>query len=171
MREALRRHWPEYPMEAAGLGLSVVLACVFAPLPGHPASPVPGFIDSTLVRHLCMGVVMGLTAVGIIYSPRGQQSRAHLNPAVTLAFLRLGKVTPWAALFYVVTQFAGGITEVSLAAACLGQIVAHPAANYVVTTRGVHAIVCAKLQHHNRKRCIFRCGYRGAPYPDVVSVG
>ena len=37
--------------------------------------------------------------------------------------------------------------------------------------RGTHAVVCAKLQHHTRKRCIFRCGYRGAPYPDVVSIG
>ncbi len=32
-----------------------------------------------------MGVAMGLTAIGIIYSPWGKQSGAHLNPAVTLS--------------------------------------------------------------------------------------
>jgi aquaporin Z len=26
--------------------------------------------------------------------------------------------------------------------------------------RGAHAVVCAKLYHHNGKRCIFRCGYQ-----------
>ena len=48
-----------------------------------------------------MGLAMGLTAIGIIYSPWGKQSGAHLNPAVTLTFFRLGKVAPWDAVFYV----------------------------------------------------------------------
>ena len=55
-----------------------------------------------------MGAIMGLTAIGLIYSPWGQQSGAHLNPAVTLTFWRLGKVATWDALFYVLAQFAGG---------------------------------------------------------------
>jgi len=25
---------------------------------------------------------------------------------------------------------------------------------------GAHQVVCAKLHHHNDKRCIFRCGYQ-----------
>ena len=37
---------------------------------------------------------MGLTAIGLIYSPWGQRSGAHFNPPVTLTVLRLGKVTP-----------------------------------------------------------------------------
>jgi aquaporin Z len=31
---------------------------------------------------------MGLTAVGLIYSPWGQRSGGHLNPSVTLTFWR-----------------------------------------------------------------------------------
>jgi len=33
---------------------------------------------------------MGATAVAIVFSPWGEQSGAHFNPAVTLAFWRLG---------------------------------------------------------------------------------
>ena len=40
MRDALGRHWPEYLMEAAGLGLFMISACLFATLIEHPASPV-----------------------------------------------------------------------------------------------------------------------------------
>jgi len=40
MREALGRHWPEYLIEAAGLGLFMVSACVFGAVLGHPRSPV-----------------------------------------------------------------------------------------------------------------------------------
>jgi aquaporin Z len=28
--------------------------------------------------------------------------------------------------------------------------------------KGAHAVLCAKLHHHNDKRCIFRCGYEAA---------
>ena len=37
---AARRHWPEYLMEAAGLGLFMLAASAFATLLEHPASPV-----------------------------------------------------------------------------------------------------------------------------------
>ena len=35
---------------------------------------------------------MGLTAIALIYSPWGQRSGAHFNPAVTLTFFRLRRV-------------------------------------------------------------------------------
>ena len=38
-----------------------------------------------------MGLAMGSTAALIIYSPWGQRSGAHMNPAVTLTFFRLYK--------------------------------------------------------------------------------
>ena len=38
--DALRRHWPEYLMEAAGLGLFMVSAGLFGTLLFHPASPL-----------------------------------------------------------------------------------------------------------------------------------
>ena len=113
MLSALKKHWPEYLMEAAGLGIFMVSASVFTILLYHPASPALQVLHEEFPRRVFMGLSMGLTAVGIIYSPWGKRSGAHLNPAVTLTFFRLGKVAPWDAAFYVIAQFAGGVAGVA----------------------------------------------------------
>ncbi len=136
MRLALRRHWPEYLMEAGGLGLFMLSACAFTVLLYHPGSVAEQLVEQPTVRRLLMGVTMGLTAMAIIYSPWGRRSGAHLNPAVTLTFWRLGKIATWDAAFYVVAQFAGGLAGVLTARAWLGPRLAHPAVQYAVTTPG-----------------------------------
>jgi len=88
------------------------------------------------LRRIPMGLAMGLTAVGLIYSPWGQRSGAHLNPSVTLTFWRLGKVNHWDAFFYVTAQFAGAIVGVGVAATMLGEWLAHPAVSYAATAPG-----------------------------------
>ncbi|MBI3418366.1 MAG: aquaporin [Verrucomicrobia bacterium] len=133
---ALKKHWPEYLMEAAGLGIFMVSASVFTILLYHPASPALRVLAEEFPRRVLMGLAMGLTAIGIIYSSCGKQSGAHLNPAVTLTFFRLGKVAPWDAMFYVIAQFAGGIAGVALVAAVAGKLLAHPSVNYVATLPG-----------------------------------
>jgi aquaporin Z len=114
MLTALRQHWPEYLMEAAGLGIFMVSACLFATLLEHPSSPMRQALTAPLRRRIPMGVAMGLTAIGVIFSPWGKPSGAHINPAITLAFFRLGKIVPWNAFFYVLAQFAGGLAGVSV---------------------------------------------------------
>ena len=89
---ALRQHWPEYLIEATGLGLFMVSACVFATLLEHPGSPVRQAITDATLRRIPMGLAMGATAMAIVDSRWGQRSGAHLNPAVTLTFWHLGKV-------------------------------------------------------------------------------
>ena len=79
--DSLRRHWPEYLIEAAFLALFV----------------------------LAGGLLMAL-----IYSPWGRRSGSHLNPAITLAYLRLGKVGRWDGVFYIVAQLAGAAAAVLL---------------------------------------------------------
>ncbi len=133
---ALRAHWPEYLMEAAGLGIFMVSACAFGILLEHPASPVQRAIPDPFVRRALMGVAMGATAIAIIYSPWGKQSGAHINPAVTLAFLRLGRVQPWDATFYMLFQFAGGLAGVFLVHAIAGAALANAAVNHVATVPG-----------------------------------
>lgn len=132
----LGEHWPEYLMEAAELGSFMVSACLFTALLAHPASPVVRALPDAVLRRGITGVAMGLTAVAIVYSPWGKQSGAHLNPSLTLTFLRLGKVRPLDALFYVLAQFLGGMAGVRVAAALLGGLAAHPSVNYVVTLPG-----------------------------------
>jgi len=136
MLAAWKKHWPEYLMEAAELGMFMISASLFTILFYHPASPAVHAVHSEFVRRVLMGLSMGLTAVGIIYSPWGKRSGAHLNPAVTLTFFRLGKVAPWDAAFYVIAQFGGGVMGVAIVAACSSRLLAHPAVNYVATLPG-----------------------------------
>jgi aquaporin Z len=136
MYDALRRHWPEYLIEAAGLGLFMVAACGFGTLLEYPHSPVQQAIADPVLRRFLMGLAMALTAVSLIYSPWGKQSGAHFNPAVTLTFVRLGKVTFWDAWFYVLAQFIGGVTGVLFASAVLGAALAQSPVHYVVTVPG-----------------------------------
>src|SRR5262245_7263100 len=133
---AMRQHWPEYLIEAIGLGLFMLTACMFVTLLEHPSSPVRQTITHPFLRRIPMGLAMGLTAVGIIYSPWGQRSGAHLNPSVTLTFWRLGKVTPWDAVCYVTAHFVGAIAGVGDAAALPGAWLADPAVSYAATLPG-----------------------------------
>jgi len=132
----MRAHWPEYAIEATGLGLFMLAACGFGVLLGHPASPVVAALPDALARRALMGLAMGLTAIALIYSPWGRRSGAHFNPATTLTFWRLGKVATADAVAYTVAQTLGGLGGVLLAAAVLGSAVAHPEVRYVTTVPG-----------------------------------
>ena len=143
MLETMRRHWPEYLMEAAGLGLFMISAAVFATLFEHPASPIHQAIPDPFLRRALMGFAMGLTAVSIIYPPWGQQSGAHINPAVTVTFLRLGKIAPADAAGYIVAQFIGGVAGILIAAALIGMYLADPSISYVATTPGRFGVTVA----------------------------
>ena len=133
---SLRNHWPEYVMETGLLGAFMVSACVFGALYEFPQSPVHQAITSAFLRRVLMGVSMGLTAIAIIYSRWGKQSGAHINPSVTITFLRLGKIKLWDAVFYIAAQFTGAALGVFLVAQFLGRQVSDPAVRYVVTTPG-----------------------------------
>ena len=85
----------------------MVSACVFTVLLEYPGSPVYQAIADPFLRRALIGLAMAATAITIVYSGWGKQSGAHFNPAVTLAFLRLKKIAPWDAAFYIVAQFAG----------------------------------------------------------------
>ena len=139
----LKTRWPEYAMETAGLALFMISALAFTTLLEHPASPAREAIVNPLIRRALTGIAMGLTAAALIYSPWGRRSGAHLNPSVTLSYLRLGKISRRDAAFYVLAQFAGGLAGVALVAAALQSIVAHPAVNYVATVPGSSGVTAA----------------------------
>jgi aquaporin Z len=121
MREG---HWlehaPEYLIEAWGLGTFMVSAGFFGTLLEYPGSPVHQALPDATLRRALMGLAMGLTAIGLIYSPWGRQSGAHMNPATTLTFARLGKMQRRDAVFYVLAQFVGGVVGVALVLVALG---------------------------------------------------
>jgi aquaporin Z len=131
-----RPHWPEYLIEAGALGTFMALACVCGAFVFHPGSPLRPLLGGGWTQRLTMGVLMALTLLAIVYSPWGRRSGAHMNPAVTLTFLRLGKVAPRDAAFYVAAHFAGALLGVLAASLILGAPLAHPAVRYVVTMPG-----------------------------------
>jgi aquaporin Z len=102
----------------------------------HPMSPVQDWIEDPFLRRALFGVTMGLTAIGIIYSPWGRRSGAHMNPSLTLSFFALGKIAPWDTVFYITSQFTGGALGVALADLLLGFPLRHSGVNYVVTAPG-----------------------------------
>lgn len=136
MLKTLRDHLPEYLMEAALLGLFMISAGVFTTIFEYPDSLIHQAIPNSNVRLVFIGIAMGLTASALIYSPWGKQSGAHINPAVTLTFYRLGKVKRWDAVFYILFQFIGGLIGVYLVALTLHELFTQPPVNYVVTIPG-----------------------------------
>ena len=145
MLTALKSHWPDYLGEAAGLGLFMVSACVFGALLFHPGSPAARSIPDGLTRRLVMGLAMGLTAIGLIYSPWGRRSGAHLNPATTLTFWRLGKIAGSDAIWYALSQMLGGVAGVLATAALIGPALADPTVRYVATVPGTGGVAVAFL--------------------------
>ena len=132
-KQALRRHWPEYGIEALGLGLFMIAAVGGTILLEHPASPLHRALPDPFWRRALMGVAMGSTAIALVYSPFGQRSGAHFNPALTFTFFRIGKIAPADALFYVLAQFAGAVAGVALVGAALGMVAAHPGVRFAAT--------------------------------------
>ncbi len=143
MINSLRHHWPEYLIEAAGLAIFMISLCVITIICEYPNSPIRAEFTDSLLRRLIKGIGVGLTAVAIVYSPWGKQSGAHLNPAITLTFFRLGKIYPWDAFFYIVFQFAGGVAGVLLMTQVLRHSISHPAVNYAATVPGMDGPIIA----------------------------
>jgi aquaporin Z len=136
-------HWPEYAMEGTGLGLFMISACIFGTLFGHADSPVVRFVGVPVFLRVLMGIAMGTTSVALVYSKFGKRSGAHLNPATTLTFLRLGRIRSTDATFYLAAQLIGGVGGVSLAGTVLGAWLAHPSVDYVVTLPGRYGYLWA----------------------------
>ncbi len=123
-------------MEAALLGVFMLSASLFALLLEYPGSPVHRTLGSAFLRHALLGLGMGCVIAGIVYSPWGKRSGAHINPAVTLSFWRAGNIKAWDAFFYTLAQFAGACLTVLLLKFVVGTPYAHPKVMYVVTKPG-----------------------------------
>ncbi len=129
-------HLIEYALEAWALGLFMVSASGFAIVLFHPDSPALRILPNEMARRVLMGVAMGLTLILNVYSPWGKRSGAHTNPAVTLTFLRLGKIAPQDAIGYIGAQFMGAVLGTAFAALAFAPWIRDPAVNYVITVPG-----------------------------------
>jgi len=141
--QAFKRHWPDYLKEAFGLFAFMVGAGAFTTLFEYPGSPVRQAIASDLLRHIALGLVMGCVTAAIIYSPWGQKSGAHINPAVTWSFYRLGKIGRWDAVFYTLFQFLGAVVAPVLLLLAIGEPFTHEKVKYATTQPGPPGAIVA----------------------------
>ncbi len=108
-RAADRSAWSLYVAELLGTALLLVggLSAVIVVI--SPASPLNALaLPGWLARGIA-GACFGLTGTLVTLSALGRHSGAHLNPAMTLAFLLEGKISASHAAWYVVSQFSGAV--------------------------------------------------------------
>jgi aquaporin Z len=145
LRKTSYRFMQRYLIEAWALGMFMLSAIFFTGLLEYPGSPVRQVIADPFLRRCLMGLAMGLTAAGIIYSRWGKRSGAHMNPAITFAFLYLDKISRRDAGFYMLAQFAGGAVGILIFKALFKDVAADPSVNYVQTLPGIYGITMAFL--------------------------
>lgn len=123
-------------MEALGLGLFMVSACFFTAMLQHPGTAWNRAVSNQLYQQAIIALAMALTALFIFYAPFTAASGAHINPAVTIVFWRLGRIQTTDAFFYILFQLMGGTLAVYLTAYFMGDLLTAPPVNYVVTVPG-----------------------------------
>jgi len=144
-RRALRLHWRLYVFEALELAAFMLSACAFAVLLFEPNSSAARLIPDAVARQALFAVAMGVTATLIIKSPMGKRSGAHFNPACTLTYLRLGKISKTDAYFYIASHFVGAVLGVGVGVLLFGDRLASPDVDYVVSVPGVYGAAAAFL--------------------------
>jgi aquaporin Z len=134
MIEGIKKHWKVYLMEACGLAGFVMGAGLLTILLEHPDLPVmqSKFGNYAMLRRIPLGIIMGayITVVALLF---GKKSGAHINPAATWTFYRLGKINKLQAILYTVAQFAGAIVAAQLLKLTVGKWFAHPLINFAIT--------------------------------------
>jgi aquaporin Z len=129
---ALRNHWWAYLLEAAGLMAFMLGAGAFTTLFHYPGSPVQQALPTDLLRNIGIGACMGVVTFGIV-TAIGERSGAHINPAVTLAFYREGRIGGWDAIFYTIFQFIGALAAPILLLAAIGEPFTHEKVKYAIS--------------------------------------
>lgn len=148
LKTSFKRNWPHYIQEAIGLAVFMMSACFFSALFWGDSKTFHFSFPNEIMRNISSGVLMGATALFIFYSPFTAPSGSHINPAVTLSFLRLNKMCKYDALFYIVFQFIGGMLAVFIMAAFLGDVLRSAPVNYAVTVPGKFGVIAAAVTEY-----------------------
>jgi aquaporin Z len=136
LKAAFRKNKKHYLQEALGLALFMFPACFFSALIFSANGSWNHTIPGELLKNVVMGLIMGLTALFVFYSPWTAPSGSQINPAVTLAFLRVDKMCRYDAMFYVIFQLTGGTVAVFIMQALIGTALTDPPVSSAVTIPG-----------------------------------
>jgi aquaporin Z len=102
-------HWRVWAAEAAGTALLVLAILLAVGLALGEGSPVADALPGRAAGFLVVGVLVAPCVALIAVSPLGRLSGAHLNPALTLGFWTLGRVSRHDLAGYVSAQLLGGV--------------------------------------------------------------
>ena len=138
MKTSFKKNWIHYLQEALGLAIFMFSACFFGALLEGKNSWLHQQIADPFMRSIIMGVLMGCTALFIFYSKLTAPSGSQINPAVTITFLRLGKMCRYDAMFFIIAQIIGGTIAVYLMQALMGDPLISAPVNSVVTVPGFY---------------------------------
>lgn len=108
--------WREVVSEFAGTALLLLFGLSAIFMDFSQGSPMMSLIPSGDLRRLLTAVIFSFCGTLIIYSPLGRISGGHINPAVTVAFLQLGKISAKSAFAYIVAQIAGAVSGAAIVA-------------------------------------------------------
>ena len=136
MKAAFRKNWKHYLQEALGLAIFMLSACFFSGMLFSEKSSWYHSVHGEMFKNVLMGILMGLTALFIFYSPFTAPSGSQINPAVTLTFLRLGKMCRYDALFFILFQIMGGTVAVFAMQSVMGTVLTDPPVHSAVTVPG-----------------------------------
>jgi aquaporin Z len=139
-------HWRIWAAEAAGTALLVLAIVLAAGLALGRGSPVAEALPGPGARFLVLGALVAPCVVGIAVSPLGRLSGAHLNPAVTLGFWALGRVSSHDLAGYVGAQLAGGLAGALVARLVLPEPVAHSIGGAVTHPAAVSTTAAVALE-------------------------
>jgi aquaporin Z len=101
--------WLLYASEMIGTALLLTVGLSVVIVDFGQGSPVAEYLPDPGLLRLITGFLFGTTGALIALSPLGRESGAHLNPAVTLGFLLMGKLKTRHAAGYAVAQCAGAV--------------------------------------------------------------
>lgn len=131
MITSLKMHWRIYLMEFFGLTGFVFIAGLLTIFLEHPDMPVmrTALKNYALLRRIPLGIILG-GYIMLLVLLLGKKSGAHINPAVSWTFFRLGKIKFNDAFFFTLAQFTGAITAAQIVKRTMGQLFSNPKVNY-----------------------------------------
>ncbi|HLG39407.1 MAG TPA: aquaporin [Chitinophagaceae bacterium] len=143
MKASFKKNRKHYLQEALGLGIFMISACFFSAMLFSEKSTWYHAIPGVMTKNILMGIFMGSTALFIFYSPWTAPSGSHINPAVTLTFLRLDKMCRYDALFFIIFQIIGGTAAVFIMQLMMGNVLTASPINSAVTVPGKYGASAA----------------------------
>lgn len=106
--------WRACAAEFAGTFLMVAWGLSAVVFMMGASSPMHSLMPAYRARLLLTGILFAAGGTAVVYSPLGQRSGGHINPAVSLTFWMLGKMGGRDLALYSAAQFLGGLTGAGL---------------------------------------------------------